>query len=364
MMRTPSAALTPLSDALDLLRGLIRPVAQQTIALAAADGRIAAATILSPDDCPSAATALRDGFAVEAAAIAGASPYAPVLLPRSPSWIEAGAPLPETADALLPAEGLEGRSAVAEAGAGDGIRGGGEDFSRGDAILEAGERIGPLHLLALAAAGVATTEIRRPRLRLVVTGAPERDALSPMLAALIGEDGAETETVAAPDEPEAIAAAIRAGSADAVLVLGGTGYGRSDRSAEGLARAGRIHAHGLALRPGETAGIGAADGRPVLLLPGRPDAALAVFLALGRPLIAALAGARTPRLPSAPLLRKISSGIGLSEIVYLRRRANGVEPLGGADLPLRRLAGAEGAVLVPPEREGYPEGTEIEVLPL
>ena len=364
MMRTPSAALTPLSEALDLLRGLARPVAPQTIPLAAADGRIAAATLLAPEDCPRAATALRDGFAVEAAAIAGASSYAPVMLFGSPAWIEAGARLPEGADALLPAEGLEGRSAVAEAGAGDGIRGRGEDFSRGDAIVGAGERITPLHLLALAAAGLGAIAIRRPRLRLVVTGSSERDALSPMLRALIGEAGAETETVAAPDEPEAIAAAIRSGSADGVLVLGGTGYGRSDRSAEGLARAGRVHAQGLALRPGETAGIGEADGRPVLLLPGRPDAALAVFLALGRPLIAALAGARTPHLPSAPLLRKIASGIGLSEIVYLRRRANGVEPLGGADLPLRRLAGAEGAVLVPPEREGYPEGTEIEVLPL
>lgn len=363
-MRAPSAALTALSDALDLLRSLARPVTPRVIPLTAACGRIAAAAVPAPEDLPPTAIALRDGFAVEAATVGGASPYAPVMLARDPAWIEAGAPLPEGADALLSAEGLEGRSAVAEAGAGDGIRAPGDDLSCGDGILGTGERITPLHLLALAAAGFDTVAVRRPQLRLVATGMPVRDALSPMLAALIERAGGTAENVTTADAPESIAAAIRADGADAVLVLGGTGFGRTDRSAEGLAGAGRVLAHGLALRPGETAGIGAADGRPVLLLPGRPDAALAVFLTLGRPLIAALADAPAPPPRRAPLLRKVASGIGLSEIVYLRRRAGGVEPLGGADLPLRRLAEADGAVLVPPEREGYPEGTEIEVLPL
>ncbi|GMA79550.1 hypothetical protein GCM10025880_59670 [Methylorubrum aminovorans] len=102
----------------------------------------------------------------------------------------------------------------------------------------------------------------------------------------------------------------------------------------------------------------------MLLLPGRPDAALAAFLALGRPLIAALAGAvkRTPR--TGTLRRKITSTVGLAEIVYLRRYGSEIEPLGGADLPLRRLIEADGAVLVPPEREGYPAGSEVEVVPL
>ncbi len=368
-MRTPSAALMPLAEALAGLRSLAAPVAPRTVSLVEAHGRIAAATAHASRAIPPQRTALRDGFAVEAAAIGGASPYAPVMLPRPPVWVEAGDAMPLGTDAVLPAEGLEGRDAVAEIGAGEGTRAPGDDLSEGDILLAAGERVTPRHCLALAAADVRDVAIRTPRIRLIATGAPEPDALLPMLAALIGASGATAEMVAVPDDPEPIAWAIAGEGADAIFVLGGTGFGRSDRSAEGLAEAGRVLAHGLALRPGETAGFGETGGRPVLLLPGRPDAALAAFLALGRPLIAALAGATlaeavgwTPR--TGTLRRKITSTVGLSEIVYLRRYGSEIEPLGGADLPLRRLIEADGAVLVPPEREGYPAGSEVEVVPL
>lgn len=363
-MRTPSAALMPLAEALAGLHRLAAPVAPRTVPLVEAQGGIAATTIHASRAIPSQRTALRDGFAVEAAAIGGASPYAPVMLPRVPVWVEAGDAMPVGTDAVLPGEGLEGRDAVTEIGAGEGTRAPGDNWSEGDILVAAGERITPRHCLALAAADVRDVAIRAPRIRLIATGAPEPDALSPMLAALIAASGAAAETVAVPDAPEPIAKAITAEGTDAIFVLGGTGFGRSDRSAEGLAEAGRVLAHGLALRPGETAGFGEAGGRPVLLLPGRPDAALAAFLALGRPLIAALARAaeRTPR--TGTLRRKITSTVGLAEIVYLRRYGSEIEPLGGADLPLRRLIEADGAVLVLPEREGYPAGSEVEVVPL
>lgn len=363
-MRAPSAALTALVDALALLRGIARPVVPRAIPLTEALGRSAATDVDATRCIPASPTALRDGFAVEAARVGGASPYAPVPLPRIPVWVEAGDRLPADADAVLPAEWLEGRNAVAEVGAGEGVRAAGEDFAEGASLVRAGERIKPRHLLALATAGVREVEAREPRVRLVVTGAPEPDALSPVLVALIARAGGIAETQRVADEPDAIACAVAAGATDAVFVLGGTGFGRGDRSAEGLAAAGRILAHGLALHPGETGGIGEADGRPVLLLPGRPDAALATFLALGRPLLAMLAGASDVPPRRAPLLRKITSLVGLSEILFVRWRIDGIEPLGGAELPLQRLIEADGAVLVPPEREGYPAGSKVEVVPL
>lgn len=362
MMRAPSAALTPLADALALLLRRATPVAPRSVPLARAAGHIAATSLRVPRDIPAGLTALRDGFAVEAAQVGGASPYAPVMLPRAPAWVEAGEHLPPGTDAVLPAEGLEHRSAVVEVGPGEGTRAAAEDFCEGDALLTAGERIAPRHLLGLAAAGFIEVAIREARIRLVVTGAP--DVLSPTLGAVIARAGGRTETVAVPDEPERIAHAIAAEGADAVFVLGGTGFGRSDRSAEGLAQAGRVVAHGLALRPGETAAIGEAGDRPVLLLPGRPDAALAAVLALGRPLIAALTGAIEAVPRSGNISRKITSTVGLAEIVFVRVDGPDIEPLGGADLALRRLIEADGFVLVPPEREGYPAGTVVEVVPL
>ncbi|WP_232630487.1 molybdopterin-binding protein [Methylobacterium sp. Leaf118] len=364
MTRTASAALTPLAEARALLLSLAAPLRPETARIADALGCICAVPVTAPGPHPSRPTTLRDGYAVEAASIGGASPYSPLRLPQAPDWVEAGEALPPGTDAVLPPEGLEGRDAVADLAPREGVRAPGEDFQAGDGLIRPGERIGPLHLLALAACGVATVAVRRPRIALIVTGGPELDALSPVLAALVARQGGVAETVTVPDEPGALVDALRGSPADTILVIGGTGFGRTDHSAAGLAGAGRLLVHGIALRPGETAGLGEAGGRPVLLLPGRPEAALAVYLALGQPLVAALSGATPSPAIRATLARKVASGIGLSEIVYLRRVPGGVEPLGAVDLPLRRLCEAEAALLVPPDCEGYPEGKEVEVLDL
>jgi len=361
-VRQASAALTPLAEALALLLAEAAPAAARLRPLAEAEGLIAAAPVRAPQDLPAARIALRDGYAVAADRIGGASPHAPVPVPRPPPWLEAGGMLPAGTDAVLAADGVEAGSVIADLAVGEGTRGPGADLAAGDTLLAAGERIGPLQVLALTAAGIGTVAVRQPRLRLVVMRQP--DSLSPALRGLIAARGALAETVAVPAETGAIAAAIRAAGTDAVLLLGGSGFGRTDRGAEALDRAGRLIAHGIALRPGETAAIGEAAGRPVLLLPGRADAMLAAFLALGAPLIARLAGTPTGSAARAPLTRKIASLIGLAEIVFVRVGAAGAEPLGGAELPLRRLTQATGFVLVAPEREGYPAGEQVEVWPL
>ncbi len=61
-------------------------------------------------------------------------------------------------------------------------------------------------------------------------------------------------------------------------MIGGSGLGLADRSVLALAKAGRVEAHGIAISPGETAAFGLVGSRPVLILPGRIDAALAVWL--------------------------------------------------------------------------------------
>jgi molybdopterin biosynthesis enzyme len=367
MTRIPSGALAPLALALERLTGGVQPVAPTGVPLASAIGLVSARDVLAAADAPPHRAALRDGWATEAALVTGASPYAPVQPRRAPVWVEAGDPLPDGADVVLPPEALVGRDIVEDAPAQDGVRGIGEEMRAGRLLLAAGERLTPVRYAGLAFAGVGTLDVRVPRLRLIMTGAPApaaADALSATIAAMSVAAGARVEIVAAADEPEEIAAAIAAPGADAILVIGGTGIGRTDRSAEALEMAGELMLHGIALRPGETAAIGAASGRPVLLSPGRPEAAFAVIVTLLRPLIAILSGAPKPVSHRAPLTRKIASTIGLTEAVFVRHVAEGVEPLGGADLPIAQLVRADGVVLVKPDREGYPERAEIEVTPL
>ena len=76
----------------------------------------------------------------------------------------------------------------------------------------------------------------------------------------------------------------------AVIAVSGTGSGRRDAAVQTLARLGRVEAHGIAVSPGETAAFGFVGTRAVLLVPGRLDMALALWLLIGRHLIAKLAG--------------------------------------------------------------------------
>ena len=360
MIRNASSALIPLREAANLLSGDAAPVAPATVALAAALGRISAGAVVAGSDVPVGLTAMRDGFAVEAASVGGASVYAPIFLGRPPPWVEAGQPLPSGTDAVLPPEGFAAGMVVADIAPREGVRGAGDDVAGNERLIEAGTRIEPLHLLVLEAVGLKAVDIREPLVRVVTAGATSLDTVSPLLRRLIARAGGATEAVRAQGVGD-IVEAIRGGAADAVLVVGGSGFGRSDQSAAALATAGEVRAHGIAMRPGETTAVGSAAGRPVLLVPGRPEAALAAFLALGRPLVARLAGAQD-RLPQRHVLvRKIVSSIGLSEVVFVRSGPDGVEPLGGAGLPLRRLVQADGIIVVEPESEGFRAGEEAEV---
>jgi molybdopterin biosynthesis enzyme len=131
-----------------------------------------------------------------------------------------------------------------------------------------------------------------------------------------------------------------------------------------LAQLGRVAFHGIGIQPGETTAVGFAGARPVLLLPGRLDAAVAGWLTVGRRLLARLAFRMIEEQPFlAELSRKIASPLGLAEVVPVRRRFSQVEPLGGTYVSPQTFARADGWVLVPADSEGYPAGSKVPVRP-
>ena len=130
-----------------------------------------------------------------------------------------------------------------------------------------------------------------------------------------------------------------------------------------LAKKGRVEIHGIGLQPGETAALGIVEKRPVLIVPGRLDAALSVFSILGLRLVAKLAG-RTRYIAQVPveLTRKVASQVGISEFVPLERTGkNEAAPLSSGTIALSALARTDGWLLVPAESEGYPAGTTVEM---
>ena len=134
-----------------------------------------------------------------------------------------------------------------------------------------------------------------------------------------------------------------------VVAIGGTGSGRNDDSVRTLARVGQVAYHGIGIAPGETTAIGFVGPRPVLLLPGRIDAALAGWLTVGRRMLARRAFRLIEEQPfAAELARKIASPLGLAEVVAVRRRLGKVEPVAQGYLSMQALAHAEGWISFPP----------------
>jgi len=125
-----------------------------------------------------------------------------------------------------------------------------------------------------------------------------------------------------------------------------------------------VEVHGVALTPGETAGFGMARDRPILLLPGRLDAALAVWHVLGRAMLARLAAnAEQPCMRTAKLTRKVPSNAGLSELVPVRCEGLFADPLASGYAPISALAQANGWLLVPSGSEGYQAHSDVMIRP-
>jgi molybdopterin biosynthesis enzyme len=289
------ARLTPLSDILAMIDALARPVAARSVEARWAHGLTLAEDVRAGSVQPPAALALRDGWAVAAADTLDASAGAPAPLTQ-PQWRETGAPMPPGADAIAPADAVACRGNLAEALApvtpGDGVLASGGD-ARADTILQhSGTRLRHSDIAVLKAAGIKDVSVRVPGVALVLGGPKNAhlDAAMEFLAGVIAESGCAPKYFAL-DE------AVRDLRADAIFVLGGTGTGRRDESVHALARGGRVAAHGIAISPGETAAFGEASGRPVLMIPGRIDCVISLWLLLGKPLCSR---ARSPRRSVLP----------------------------------------------------------------
>jgi molybdopterin molybdotransferase len=253
--------------------------------------------------------------------------------------------------------------ALAPVGPGEGVLPAGGDAEGGAVLLAAGTRLRRLQVSLLVAAGITRVQVRAPRLALVRARTGGDTAIDAALDLVAGDIGAAGGIAIVREA--ALADALQDEAVDVVVAIGGTGAGRNDTSVTTLARLGQVGVHGIALAPGETAAFGLVGPRPVLLLPGRLDAALAAWLVLGRRLMARLCGGASEEAPAAKakLGRKVTSALGLAELVPVRLRDGTAEPIASGYVPFSALARADGWILVPAESEGYPPGAEVMVRP-
>jgi molybdopterin molybdotransferase len=359
------ARLTPLDSILALIESRVTPVEPRRVALAQGAQTLGAvlAEDVQPPRCPTQPIALRDGFAVVTAEIADAGPYAPMPLSLTARRIDTGDVLPHGTDAVAPLDVITLRGTRAEAIApvapGEGVLAPGGDTTPTTALRRAGERLRALDFAVMAAAGIAEVAIRLPRLALARATAAKTPVIAAAQATL---SHCATQAGCAVLETTSLAEALNNDRCDAVIGIGGTGSGRRDDAVQDLARLGRVEAHGIAISPGETAALGFVGQRPVLLVPGRLDAAIAVWLLLGRQLVARLAGGGIDGLPvTATLRRKVVSALGMTEVIPVRCTAGMAEPLGSGYLSLTALARSDGWIMVAADSEGFAANSAVAV---
>lgn len=308
--------------------------------------------------------ALCDGFGVESAALADAGPYMPVALPSTARRIDAGEPMPAGCDAVLPADAVALRGgrmeALAAVAPGEGVLAAGDDATPRTPLRRAGERLRGLDIAVMAAAGIATVTVRAPRVAIVRSGPAQprivEAARETLIGAVMGAGGKPF------GKALILVASLEDERPDLVVAIGGTGSGRGDDAVRTLARYGAVEAHGIAVSPGETAAFGFVDARPVLLVPGRLDAALALWLLIGRHIVAKLAGTKVEDMPATvPLKRKVTSAIGLTEIIPVMCANGVVHPIASGYLSLESLAHSDGWIVVPADSEGFAEGAQVAV---
>jgi len=269
-------------------------------------GRVSARAMYARQSSPHYTACAMDGIAVAASRTFGATETTPVILREGEFVrIDTGDPLPEGCDAVVMMEDCvesdEGITLRAAAAPWQHIRQIGEDVSAGDMVLPSYIVIEPATIGALLASGVHSIEaIAKPRVGIIPTGdeivpvgdnpqtgeIPESN--SAIFCAMLQRWGAAGVVYpVVKDDPALIQAALQRASeeCDLVLLCAGTSAGRDDGTAAAIRALGEVCVHGIAIRPGKPAVLGAVGHKPVVGVPGYPVSGIIVLEELVKPVL-------------------------------------------------------------------------------
>ena len=361
----------------------------ETVPVQEAGGRITAQAVYAHGCAPHYAASAMDGIAVRASDTFGATETTPVVLPPDRFLVvDTGDQVPEGFDAVVMVEEIVPRadgSVVLHGAAApwQHIRQIGEDVCAGEMILPGYTAVSPAAIGAMIAGGVLQVPvIRQPVVGIIPTG---DEIVSPcadpkpgeilefngsIFSAMVREWGAEPRLYPiVPDKFDRIEATLGKATAecDMVLLNAGSSAGREDYSAAAIGALGQVFCHGLAMKPGKPAILGAVGKKPVLGVPGYPVSGILVIEELLRPLVDRWFHRSPAPRPAvtATLTRPVVSGLKYEEFVRVRMGYVGDRLIAS---PLNRGAGvvtsfmkADGILRVPQGREGYEAGTEVEI---
>jgi molybdopterin molybdotransferase len=332
-----SGPLMPLDEMERLIAERVTPVAEtETVALAAARGRVVAADVVAPVDLPPFENSAVDGYAVRHADLNAGGETTLRIAGRLQAGQRAagdvgkgeairiftGAPMPAGADTVFMQE--DTREETGQVIVPSGLRKGanrrlaGEDLRKGAVALAAGTVLDAAQIALAAALGLTELTVRR-RLKVAIfsTGnevvepggtraaAAIFDSNRYLLAQLLGHMGAlVTDLGILPDDPDRLARAIAdaAPHHDLILTSGGVSTGEADHVRGAVERIGTLVFWRVAIKPGRPVAMGVLPGGAAFAgLPGNPVAVFVTFVRVVRPLLLRLAGAAARPLTPLPV---------------------------------------------------------------
>ena len=320
------ADLLSVADAQARLFAMAPRVPSERVPLAQAAGRWTAERVVARRTQPAADLSAMDGYAIRFADLpgswrvvgesaAGRSFAKPVGLGEA-ARVFTGAAMPSGADSVLvQEEAARDGDTLTLTGKGPprlgaNVRRKGLDFSEGDMLIAAGERLTPARIALAATGGHGDLAVnRRLRVAVIATGdeliTPGTDSTDPlalpegnsaMLTAMLADLPVDVTFLGViPDRLDALTDAFASARADIVVTTGGASVGDHDLVRPALeAAGGAIDFWRIALRPGKPMLAGILGEAVMLGLPGNPVSSFVTATLFLRPLIATMAGAREP----------------------------------------------------------------------
>jgi molybdenum cofactor synthesis domain-containing protein len=391
-------------DAMALVMQAATPITRtETVALADADGRVAAGDVVAAADVPPFDRAAMDGYAVVAEDTFGATTHASksltcvdrVFTGQVPARgissgecieIATGAPMPPGADAVVMVEeterdGSSGSNVIrvlTPVYPRQNVGRRGADISTGQTVVARDQVLNPSRIGALAATGVTTVDVfARPSFAILSTGneivAPGQplgpgqiyDVNRFTLETIIRRHGGTTTILpTAADTLEELSGALNeARTHDVVVFSGGSSVGERDLILDALKKHGEVLFHGVAVKPGKPTVFGRIGRTPVFGMPGYPTSCLSNAYMMIVPFLRQMA--RLPRweAPSveAPLARRIVSTTGRHQFYTVRLVDGRAELAFKASGDITSMAHADGYIEISAQTDVVEAGTLVRV---
>lgn len=292
----------------------------EMISIHEARGRILGEDLISDIHLPEFSRSVVDGYGVKASDSFGSSETMPTFFTLVGSvemgdmsdisiqdgetvYIPTGGMIPEGVDAVVMIEYTEilDENLITvhkPAAPGDGIMAKGDDFKKGNILLNEGHKITSKDIGVMASLGKAEIKVyRKPLVTIISTGdelvniqtqpkpGQVRDINGHTLWALCEDSGAKIhKMIRVSDEFEKCKQVLLSAitESDIVLMSGGSSQGNKDMTVDIINAVGSpgVFVHGIAIKPGKPTIIANVEGKAVFGLPGHPLSAIIVYKAI------------------------------------------------------------------------------------